>query len=75
MGVFTEEAGVSETDTKTEETTGTRRTLVRHIVELDEHGKPTDKCLCGHLWDVFPIPHGGEICQKCVDELRRRGQG
>ena len=49
----------------------------RHYVELDAEGKPTDQCLCGHLWDQVFInnhPDAG-ICQACIDELRRRGHG
>lgn len=62
---------------ETSTTSGTGTPLLRHIVELDAQGNPTDKCLCGHLWDrVFlkQDPDAG-ICQECVDELRRRKQG
>jgi len=47
-----------------------------HIVELDDEGRPTDQCLCGHLWDRAFVKHDpeGGICQECVEELRRRGQ-
>lgn len=53
--------------------TSTRRP--RHIVELDAQGQPTDKCLCGYLWDQVFVSHNGEICQECIDELKRRGLG
>ena len=45
----------------------------RHIVEM-VGGKPADKCLCGYLWDVFPIPfdEAAGLCQECVAEFERR---
>ena len=53
-----------------EPSTGAPRQLLRHIVKLDEEGKPLDECLCGHVWDRAFIEHGDEICQKCVDIMR-----
>ena len=50
-----------------------QRNLVRHIVELDAEGKPSDQCLCGHIWDRVFVPHGDDICQECVDIARKRG--
>jgi hypothetical protein len=52
---------------------GQRKARLRHIVKLDAAGKPTDACLCGYLWDRVFVAHNGEICQACVDEMRRRG--
>ena len=46
---------------------GKGKKLMRHIVKLDENGKPSDECLCGHVWDKVFLSHGDEICQKCVD--------
>lgn len=48
---------------------------LRHYVELDARGRPTDKTLCGYLWDQLHVPHNGTICMECVEELRRRRQG
>ncbi len=61
--------------TSTEDPTKHRR--VRHFVELGDDGRPKDACLCGYVWDIYPIPHDPDsgICQECVDELRRRGVG
>lgn len=61
---------MSTTETKTAGPV-TGRKLVRHIVKLDKEGTPTDHCLCGHLWDQVHVKQNGEICQECVDELRR----
>lgn len=71
----TETETTTETKPKLDDGTGTGDGLMRHIVELDAEGKPTDQCLCGHLWDRVFLKHGTEICQKCVDELKRRGHG
>ena len=60
------------TTTKTDTGQGKGRKLMRHIVALDDQGRPTDTCLCGHLWDRVFLPHGEEICQACVDELKRK---
>lgn len=67
---------MSKTETLTEEktSTGQGKARLRHYVELDQEGKPTDQCLCGYLWDQLHVQHNGTICQECVDELRRRQQ-
>ena len=60
---------------------GTKRP--RHIVEMkrDANGnftrEPTNHCLCGYVWDVFPIPFdpGSGVCVKCIEELSRRQRG
>lgn len=67
----------TETRTETQRQAGTRQRRPRHYVELDPLGRPTDKALCGYAWDQLHVPHDPEagICQPCVDELRRRGQG
>ena len=64
-------------DTKTQQDTtqSQDRKGQTHYVELDSKSQPTDKCLCGYIWDRVFISHNGEICQECVDELKRRGQG
>ena len=66
---------VTETKPLLDNGTGSKNANQRHYVEIDREGKPTDKCLCGHLWDRLHVQHNGEICQKCVDELKRRGHG
>lgn len=45
----------------------------RHIVETI-HGKPADACLCGYVWDIYPVPYdeAAGICKKCIDEFARR---
>lgn len=55
---------------------GTGKARVRHYVELDAEGRPTDECLCGYIWDRVFVKHDPDagICQECVDELRRRQQ-
>ena len=62
-------------ETRTDDGTTSGRKLLLHYVELDSEGKPTDACLCGHVWDRVFVKHGDEVCQACVDELRRREQG
>ncbi len=73
---------MSEADTKTlpktSNTSGTKEP--RHIVENRDFGgepkaafNPEDKTLCGKLWDRLNVQHNGEICQACVDEMRKRG--
>jgi len=60
---------------------GTRRP--RHILEMkrDANGnftrEPTDHCLCGYVWDIFPIPYDPEsgVCKKCIEEFSRRQGG
>jgi hypothetical protein len=64
----------TETRTLPKQSTGQGKARLRHYVELDHEGKPTDQCLCGYLWDQLHVQHNGEICQACVDEMRRRGQ-
>jgi hypothetical protein len=56
-----------------EQATGNGNTTIRprHIVALDETGAPSDKCLCGYVWDRFNPPHNGFICQECVDALEK----
>ena len=65
------------TDTKTETLPETTKgtTKPRHLVELTKDGRATDKALCGYLWDRLNVQHNRSICQECLDELRRRGQG
>ncbi len=36
--------------------------------------EPGDTTLCGKPWDRLFVKHNGEICQECLDELKRRGQ-
>lgn len=64
-----------DTTTQIRTTSGTPR--LRHILEKGPDGKPSDKCLCGYLWDIFPIKHDPEagICEKCVAEYERREGG
>lgn len=50
---------------------GKGRELVRHIVKLDANGNPLDECLCGYVWDRVFLSHGKEICQECVEILKR----
>jgi len=66
-----------EIETKPEVVTDKPVGMLRHIVELDAQGNPTDKCLCGHIWDRVFLRHDPSvgICQECVDELKRRGLG
>jgi len=61
-----------------------KRPLLRHIVErevvgVNEHGitygEPNLTALCGYVCKIYPIPHGPDICQACVDEQRRRARG
>lgn len=56
-------------------TVDTSSIFPRHVVELGPDGKPKDRALCGYLWDRVFVKHNGSICQECVDELRKRGQG
>jgi len=56
-------------DTATPSTTAKK--LLKHIVEL-KNGQPTDKCLCGYIWDRVFLPLDGELCQECADEVKRR---
>ena len=67
---------MNDTQTETQPQLGTGGGLVKpvHIVALVA-GKPADQALCGYLWDRIHVQHNGEICQECVDELRRRGRG
>ncbi|MDC3379483.1 hypothetical protein OAX78_04295 [Planctomycetota bacterium] len=66
---------ITETQPRLGAGTGNKIGNLRHYVELDKAGKPTDQCLCGHLWDRLHVRHNGDICQPCVDELKRRGHG
>ena len=69
----------TETLTKPDLSTGSGsgKALLRHFVELDTEGKPTDQCLCGHIWDRVFLNNDpdADVCQACLDELRRRGHG
>ena len=56
-------------DTDTKPTTTER--LKCHLLEQDEDGNPTDRCLCGFTWDTLS-PRIGPICQECLDEHARR---
>ena len=47
----------------------------RHVVERKPDGSYHDRALCGYLWDRVEVAHNGEVCQECVDELRKRGLG
>lgn len=51
---------------------GTGQIFPRHFVELDHLGNPMDETLCGKPWDRLFVRHNGEICQDCVDEMRKR---
>jgi len=71
-------------DTDIQEKTDTRLsngpgfTRLRHILETGPDKKPIgDKCLCGYVWDVFPIRHDpySGICEECVAEHKRRNGG
>lgn len=55
-----------------EEGGGGRTLRPRHIVHRT-NGVPDDRCLCGYLWDVYPIPYDPEagICAKCLAEYQR----
>jgi len=62
----------TKTITRAEPSTGSTNTLLRHLVLLDPvTGEPSDRCLCGHIWDAVFIAHGEEICQKCVEESKK----
>lgn len=37
--------------------------------------EPAQTTLCGKPWDRLFVKHNGEICQDCIDELKRRGHG
>lgn len=62
-----------ETRTKAIPSKGAKQ-LLKHIVELDEHGNPKDRVLCGKLWDRVFLPQGGDVCEECLDVLRARGE-
>ena len=66
---------ITETKPRLDDGTGSKHANLRHYVELDSEGRPTYACLCGYLWDRVHVQHNGQICQECVDELRRRGHG
>lgn len=59
---------------ETSNSSATANARVRHYVELDPLGNPTDEALCGYIWDQLHVPHNGSICEECIEELRRRGQ-
>ena len=63
-----------ELETKPTVESTSKTTRLRHILELDKDKKPTDKCLCGYVWDIFPVKHdpNSGICDECIAELRRR---
>jgi len=65
---------MTATETQVETTTTKRNARKRHIVELDKDGKPTDKCLCGYLWDRVFVTHdpAAGVCEECLEEHRRR---
>lgn len=48
--------------------------LQQHIVELDKNGQPSDKCLCGYIWDRVFLKPEADICQECKDEVIRRAR-
>jgi len=73
-----------KTETKPETSHGSGSPIVspRHIVENVGFGRDpddpqapfraADTTLCGEPWDRLNVKHNGAICQKCVDEQRRR---
>ena len=63
---------VIDTETVPSTTTGKKNANLRHYVKLDEDGAPMDEALCGYIWDRLHVKHNGNICQECVDELRKR---
>lgn len=63
----------TETETRTADLNAIKNQRLKHIVELDAQGQPSDQCLCGYVWDVLRPKPEGEICKPCVDEARRRG--
>ena len=66
----------TETKSETSRGTGNPNRRLRHYVHLDENNEnPRDETLCGLPWDQLHVPHNGEVCQECVDELKRRGHG
>jgi hypothetical protein len=56
-------------ETKEQLTTGQKQTLQRHLVRLDENMNPTDKCLCGHIWDKLHPKAAGQLCEECLEVL------
>ncbi len=63
---------VIDTETVPKQSTGSKNANLRHYVKLDEDGSPMDEALCGYIWDRLHVQHNGNICQECVDELRKR---
>lgn len=54
------------------ESTGTPTPLLRHIVDHAPDGTPSDKCLCGFVWDRYRLSPDGPLCDPCKAEFRKR---
>lgn len=52
--------------------TNTIKGRPRHIVARNK-GVPEDQCLCGYIWDVYPIRYDPEagVCAKCLEVLQK----
>lgn len=77
---------VNEASPELSHGSGNPNARLRHYVENLDHQpekkgaskvpfKPKNRALCGYEWDQLFVPQNGSICQACVDELKRRGQG